>query len=64
MDPDAALAIWEIAENYEEQGVELLICGLNPGVRKVLERAGVVEKMGEDKFYWSVDRALIHKQNA
>lgn len=64
VDPDAAQSLLEIHNNYAEQGVELLICGLNPNVRKVLERAGVVDAMGEDKFYWSVDRALIHKQNA
>ena len=64
VDPDAALSLLEIFDNYREQGVELLICGLNPNVRKVLERAGVIDAMGEDKFYWSVDRALIHKQKA
>lgn len=64
IDPDAALSLLEVAENYKSQGVELLICGLNHGVRAVLDRAGVTEAMGEDKFYWSVDRALIHKQNA
>lgn len=64
VDPDAALSLLEIAEDYEARGVELLICGLNTNVRKVLERAGVVDKLGEDKIYWSVDRALLHKHNA
>ncbi|MDO5302482.1 MAG: sodium-independent anion transporter [Clostridia bacterium] len=64
IDPDAALSLLEVAENYKAQGVELLIYGLNHGVRAVLDRAGVTEAIGEDKFYWSVDRALIHKQNA
>ena len=59
MDPDAAQTLMKLASDYENNGVELLICGVNAPVRKVLERAGVVEKLGTDSFYWSVDRALF-----
>lgn len=62
MDPDAAQAVLKLAMDYENNGVELLICGLNASVRKVLDRAGATEKIGEDHFFWSVDRALFEKR--
>ncbi|MBQ2668262.1 MAG: SulP family inorganic anion transporter [Clostridia bacterium] len=62
MDPDAAQAIMKLAETYDVQGVEVLMCGLNDTVRKVLDRAGVVDQIGEEHFYWSVDRALFDKK--
>lgn len=62
MDPDAAQAIMKLAADYEAKGVELLICGVNDAVRKVLDRAGVAEKIGEEHFYWSVDRALFENR--
>ena len=62
MDPDAAQSIMKLAEDYEANGVELLICGVNEPVRKVLDRAGVTEKIGAEHFYWSVDRALFENK--
>lgn len=59
MDPDAAQTLMKLATDYEAAGVELLICGTNDGVRKVLDRAGVTEKIGADHFCWSVDKALL-----
>ena len=59
MDPDAAQTLMKLAEDYEAKGVELLICGTNESVRKVLDRAGVTEKIGADHFCWSVDKALL-----
>lgn len=62
IDPDAALTFKKLAEDYKEAGVELLICGVNDKVRKVLDRAGAAETIGEKNFYWSVDRALFENQ--
>lgn len=62
IDPDAAQTLMKLANDYEAKGVELLICGANDKVRKVLDRAGVTEKIGEDSFYWSVDRALFENK--
>lgn len=62
MDPDAAQMLLKLAGDYEARGVELLICGLNDKVRRILDRAGVTEKIGEDNFYWSVDRALFEER--
>lgn len=52
----------KLAGDYEARGVELLICGLNDKVRRILDRAGVTEKIGEENFYWSVDRALFEER--
>lgn len=62
MDPDAAQMLLKLAGDYEARGVELLICGLNDKVRRILDRAGVTEKIGEENFYWSVDRALFEER--
>ncbi|MBP3705061.1 MAG: SulP family inorganic anion transporter, partial [Clostridia bacterium] len=62
MDPDAAQTILKLAEDYENNGVEMLVCGVNASVRRVLDRAGVTKKIDEERFYWSVDRALFEKK--
>ena len=61
MDPDAAQTVLKLAADYANNGVELLICGVNASVQRVLNRAGVTAKIGEENFYWSVDRALFEK---
>ena len=41
-----------------EQELPVYICGLSDSVRLMMERSGIVELLGEDHFYWSVERAL------
>lgn len=42
----------------------LLICGLQPQVRRMFERVGLVELFGEETFYWDASEAIAaaHRQ--
>lgn len=41
-------------------GGVLLVSGLQTQVRRMFERAGLVEAIGADRFHWSADQAIGH----
>ncbi len=58
-----ASSLHAIEHAWREQtrhGGLLLICGLQSQVRQMFERAGLVEAIGADKFFWSADQAIGH----
>ena len=58
MDVSGAQAFLELLEQLKVQELPVYICGLSDSVRLMMERSGIVELLGEDHFYWSVERAL------
>ncbi len=58
MDVSGAQALLELLEQLKAQELPVYICGLSDSVRLMMERSGIVELLGEDHFYWSVERAL------
>ena len=58
-DVSAAQTLQAILESFRERGVDVAICGLPTASMTMLRRAGIVELMGEQAFYWSVERALL-----
>ncbi|NJM42497.1 MAG: SulP family inorganic anion transporter [Anaerolineae bacterium] len=56
--------IEELWERKKQQGGELLLCAVQPGVKKMLDRAGLTQEIGEDKFFWSADQAILAICNA
>lgn len=61
MDISCAQNLYEICGELKESGVKLSFCGIQPSVKEVMQRAGVVDLVGEHCFYWSVDKALLAK---
>ncbi len=59
MDTTGAETILDVVRECREQSVEVVLCGLNDGIRKRLDQAGISELLSEDAFFFSVDRALI-----
>lgn len=59
VDVSAAQTLQAILESFRERGVDVAICGLPTASMTMLRRAGIVELMGEQVFYWSVERALL-----
>jgi SulP family sulfate permease len=51
--------IEELWERKRKLGGELLLCGVQPNVKKMLDRAGLTQEIGEDKFFWSADQAIL-----
>lgn len=58
MDVSGAQAFLELLEQLKAQKLPVYICGLSDSVQLMMERSGIVELLGEDHFYWSVERAL------
>ena len=58
MDVSGAQAFLELLRQLKAQELPVYICGLSDSVRLMMERSGIVELLGEDHFYWSVERAL------
>jgi SulP family sulfate permease len=51
-----------IEELYEKQkacGGELMLCAVQPNVKRVLDRSQLTHEIGEDNFFWSADQAII-----
>ncbi len=59
IDTSGAQNLHEICENLLARGVKLSFCGVQPAVKEMMQRSGVVDLIGEHCFYWSVDKALL-----
>lgn len=49
----------EIFELLDAQGTRVLFAGVQPKVMNYMKRSGVVEKIGESNFFWSVEQSLM-----
>ncbi len=58
VDTSGAVALLELCEQYKEEGRSLLFCGVQPKVKETLERAGIVDVIGEESIFWNVPAAL------
>jgi len=58
MDVSGAKAMVELCESLRDRNVSVSFCGVQENVKKYLERAGIFEVVGEDRFYWSADKAF------
>lgn len=59
IDTTGAEVILDIVQECQSVNVEVIVCGLHDGMRKWLDQAGVTELIGEDAYFFSVDRALV-----
>jgi sulfate permease, SulP family len=58
IDSQGSAKMREISELTEQAGVTLRLARLKPAVRAVLERDGVLERIGEDRIHGNVDHAV------
>lgn len=58
MDITGLQALEEIIENFHHKNVTVLISGANPRVIQKLDRAGIIQLVGEDNVYKEFDDAL------
>ena len=64
MDVSAAQVLLSLLEKYRDRGVDVVICGLPSASMTMMRRAGIVDLLGEQAFYWSVERALLDNRPA
>jgi SulP family sulfate permease len=60
LDTTAARVLQEVGEILENREIELYFGGVKEPVQKVLRRSGLLESLGEDRFFLSPHRAVTH----
>lgn len=58
MDISGAQAFLELIQDLQKKDIPIYICGVPDRVKQMMERSGIVSLVGEEHFYWSVERAL------
>ena len=52
-------AIDRLHEKLERQGCTLMFAGVHDNVLRMMERAGLAERIGRENFFWSADQAIV-----
>jgi SulP family sulfate permease len=60
VDVSSVHAFEHLAFQQRRTGGRLLVSGLQPQVRDKFERAGLVDELGDDAFFWSADQAILY----
>ena len=58
VDDSAIAELEELFDTYTKNNVNILFSGVQPRVRGTLERAGFIEKVGEERIFWDAVQAL------
>jgi sulfate permease, SulP family len=58
MDITGLQSLEEMIEGFKAKGVTVMICGANPRVTQKLQRAGIIDLIGEEHVYPYFDNAL------
>lgn len=52
-------ALEQIVEAQRHRGGEVYFSGLQPAVREMFGRTGLLARIGEDRIFWSADQAIL-----
>lgn len=63
IDVSAVQTLLPILRQLKEKGVTIMICGLPPASMSMISRAGITDLLGENAFYWSVEKALLENHS-
>lgn len=55
-------AIRHLHERLSQQGCTLMFAGVHENARTMMERGGLVAKIGEENFFWSSDQAIVEAE--
>ncbi len=58
LDISGAQELLEQLKALRGGGVDVALCGVTPAAMEMMRRSGIVDLIGENNFYWSVDRVL------
>lgn len=59
IDISCAQTLRELIEGLREKGVDVAICGVPTHAMRMMERSDLKEIVGDENFYWSVERVLL-----
>ncbi|MFT3892856.1 MAG: SulP family inorganic anion transporter [Anaerolineales bacterium] len=55
-------AIHHLHERIHKQGGTLMFAGVHDNARQMMERASLIETLGEENFFWSSDQAIVEAE--
>ncbi len=55
-------AIEKLHDKINKQGGELMFAGTHENAFRMLDRAGIVDKIGRQNFFWSSDQAIVESE--
>ncbi len=58
LDISGAQTLLALLETLRRGGMDIVLCGVAPTAMKMMRRSGIADFVGENNFYWSVDRVL------
>ena len=59
MDTSGAITFMQVLAELQKQGKKIFLCGVPNSTMMMLKRSGIYDMIGENNFYWSVERALL-----
>lgn len=64
MDISGAITFMQVLSELQKQEKKIFLCGVPSSTMKMLKRSGIYDMIGENNFYWSVERALLEEGEA
>lgn len=64
MDISGAITFMQVLSELQKQGKKVFLCGVPGSTMNMLKRSGIYDMIGENNFYWSVERALLEEGEA
>lgn len=64
MDISGAITFMQVLAELQKQGKKIFLCGVPGSTMNMLKRSGIYDMIGENSFYWSVERALLEEGEA
>lgn len=55
-------AVKRLHEQLERQGTILMFAGVHRNAMRMMERAGLVDEIGAENFFWSSDQAIVEAE--
>ncbi|PKN86305.1 MAG: SulP family inorganic anion transporter [Chloroflexi bacterium HGW-Chloroflexi-8] len=62
IDTSGLEALLRLNQKIQSQGGTLMLAGVHDNVRNMMERAGLVDALHADRFFWSSDQAIMAAQ--
>ena len=61
MDISGAIAFMHVLSDLQAEGKRILLCGVPNSRMAMLKRSDIYDMIGEENFYWSVEKAILHE---
>jgi SulP family sulfate permease len=55
-------ALVKLSDRLEQKGCTIMLAGVQPQVMKMMERAGLPERIGQHNIFWSADQAIVEAE--